>query len=173
MNIDQLRNRSKTLLEEITFQLARIMVNSGVKTPVYAPYRYQLGAKLRYGSERTVSRIVKELADDGWLIRLPQRKDRSKGIYGPIRLCAAKKLWSRLKRMVRTITAEDNRKRGFGIKTRRPKSTTISYSLKSQRGARVERERAEVEQMEQRQPGESLTQYFARHQAGKKVAESV
>ena len=148
---DELRNRAKVLLEEFVFQFSRLVVNTGTNHPIYSPYRYQLGQKLKYGSERTITRILAELSEAGWVFRLPQRKNFKAFTFGPLRLAPTKKLWVRIRRMIRTLKAEDARRQKRKSpyphkKSRRPKSSSISSLLERRER---EEEKKEDKKMEE------------------------
>ena len=182
---EELRNRAKVLLEEFVFQFARLSVNTGTKNPVFSPYRYQLGIKLKFGSDRTITRILDELTAAKWITRLPQRKDFKRKRFGPLRIAPARKIWARIKRMIRTLKAEDARrqKRKIGRsasffsssphkKTRRPLLASISYSLQSREGKRVreeEKKEAEGTIFQKLKPDMSLTQMVEAVQKAKQA----
>ncbi len=162
-------NLCKVLTEELAFQFAQLCINTGAKHPVYSPYRYQIGQKLKHGSDRTVTRGIGDLAANGWVTRLPQRKDLKRKKFGPLRLAPTKKLWVRIKRMIRLLIAEDKRRqaRKHGAFSRQPKLATISYSSKSKRELRrgeEQRKKVEAIFLESLPPGLNLSAQVERFQ---------
>ena len=145
MNASIPTSSASVLLERIIYLLADLIIKTGNKTLPLEVYRDELAPVLRHPGLDNVSRLLKELAVAGDIIKLPQFKDFRNKKYGPVRLRGGG-IWARIWAKVEELKSRRKRhalkaKKGKNPSKNRPTFLQTISSLSENKEGRREKEK--------------------------------
>ena len=147
MNASISTSSASVLLERCIYLMAKLIIKTGSKKEPLEVYREELAAVLRHPGLDTVTRLLKELAAAGDIIKLPQFKDFYSQKFGPVRLRPGGRIWARVWAKVEELKARRKRhaekaKKGKNPSKNRPTFLqTISSLSSNKEGELMEKEK--------------------------------